>query len=240
ERKKSDNLLLNILPLSVAEELKSKDSVIPKHFDSVSVLFTDMAGFTKIAEKMTPVELIGELDEIFSHFDSVSKSCGLEKIKTIGDSYMAAGGLPEENRTNAIDSVLCGLKFQRFMEDHKTGRIKENKPYWELRLGIHTGPVVAGVVGKEKFAYDIWGDTVNTASRLESSGVTGRVNISGATFDLVKDFFDCEHRGKVSAKNKGEIDMYLVNRIKPELSVPGSPYEPNESFKKLCKPPIVS
>ena len=169
-----------------------------------------MAGFTAIAEKMKPEELLTELDHIFSVFDSIVKKHGVEKIKTIGDAYMAVGGIPEVNQTNAVDSVLCALEFQDFMKFLQVKRKMEMKPFFELRLGIHTGSVVAGVIGHEKIAYDVWGDTVNTASRMESSGVVGEINISSSTYELVKDIFVCEYRGKISAKNKGEIDMYLV------------------------------
>ncbi len=233
ERKKSDSLLLNILPEAIANELKIHNSVIPVRYDSISILFTDMAGFTKVAETMTPEELVNELDTYFRGFDAIIKKHKMEKIKTIGDSYMAAGGLPNVNYTHAIDSVLCGLEFQRFMADHKEIRQLQNLPIWELRLGIHTGPAVAGVVGTDKFAYDIWGDSVNTASRLESSGIVGEVNISHATYELVKDFFVCEHRGKIVAKNKGEIDMYLVKSIKDNLRDAVDPLKPNSIFRDL-------
>lgn len=215
ERAKSDSLLLNILPATVADELKTHDSVSPRHYESASVLFTDFVGFTQIAEGMTPDELIAELDTCFSRFDAIARKHKLEKIKTIGDSYMAAGGVPAANRTHAVDAVLAAFEIQRSMMELAEKKKEQNQPCWQLRLGIHTGPLVAGVIGREKFAYDVWGDTVNTASRLESSGVAGRINISGATYDQVKDFFVCEHRGKIAAKHKGEIDMYFVNGLQP-------------------------
>ncbi|WP_411824573.1 adenylate/guanylate cyclase domain-containing protein [Leptospira sp. 'Mane'] len=233
ERKKSDSLLLNILPGSIAEELKKNQSVVPVRYESISILFTDMAGFTKVAEKMSPEELLSELDRFFRSFDSIIKNHNMEKIKTIGDAYMAAGGLPESNKTHPIDSVLCGLEFQRYMRDEKEIKLLKNQPFWELRLGIHTGAAVAGVVGTKKFAYDIWGDSVNTASRLESSGIVGEVNISLATYEQVKDFFECEHRGKISAKNKGEIDMYLVKGLKEGLADERDPLRPNSVFKEM-------
>ena len=180
---------------------------------------------------MTPEELIAELDACFSRFDVISRKHKLEKIKTIGDSYMAAGGVPATNRTHPVDSVLAALEIQRFMMELAEKKKALNKPCWQLRLGIHTGPLVAGVIGREKFAYDVWGDTVNTASRLESSGVAGRINISGDTYDMVKDFFVCEYRGKISAKHKGEIDMYFVNALQPSLS--DDSQEPNQRFVEL-------
>jgi adenylate cyclase len=231
ERKKSDRLLLNILPESIAEELKRTDKVVPLHYDCVSVVFTDFVGFTNIAEKMTAAELIAELDNCFRAFDSIARRHKLEKIKTIGDSYMAAGGIPTANKTNAIDCVLAAFEIAQFMADLKEEKKSWNKPFWQLRLGIHSGEVVAGVIGDEKFAYDVWGDTVNTASRMESSGVADMINISGATYDLVKDFFLCEYRGKVKAKNKGEIDMYFVHSILPHLTHDGR--TPHEKFYEL-------
>ncbi|MCC5815689.1 MAG: hypothetical protein JJT78_13115 [Leptospira sp.] len=235
-RKKSDELLLNILPVQVAEELKLHGYSKPKKYELVSVLFTDLKGFTNVAENMEPEELIEELDRCFSYFDGVIGRFNLEKIKTIGDSYMCAGGLPEKNRTNPIESVLAAIEIQKFMEQTREIKRELGEPYWELRLGIHTGPLVAGVAGNKKFAYDIWGDTVNTASRLESSGEVGKVNISGVTYHLVKDFFVCEYRGQVKAKNKGDIDMYFVNSIQPDLSIDGKGEVPNKLFiEKLSK-----
>ena len=217
ERQKSEKLLLNILPEEVAKELKEKGSTEPVLYESVSVLFTDFKGFTQIAENLSPAELVKELDSCFIQFDKITERYRLEKLKTIGDSYMCAGGIPKKNRTHAIDAVLAALEIQNFMNQMK--EIKEiiGLPYWELRLGIHTGSLVAGVIGEKKFAYDVWGDTVNTASRMESSGTPGRINISGATYEIVKDFFICEYRGRVNAKNKGEVDMYYVLGIKEEM-----------------------
>jgi class 3 adenylate cyclase len=210
EKDRSEKLLLNILPVETAEELKEKGTATPKQYDMVSVLFTDFKGFTNIAEKLTPQELVAELNRCFFEFDKIIDKHGLEKIKTIGDAYMCAGGIPVANTTNPVEIVRAGLEIKQFMEDLKKSREASGQDYWELRIGIHTGPVVAGVVGKNKFAYDIWGDAVNTASRMESSGIPGKVNISGTTFELVKDHFECIHRGKIQAKNKGEIDMYIV------------------------------
>jgi class 3 adenylate cyclase len=210
EKDRSDRLLLNILPFETAEELKEKGSATPKQYDMVSVLFTDFKGFTSIAEKLTPEQLVEELNHCFLEFDLIIDKHNLEKIKTIGDSYMCAGGIPVANTTNPIDVVRAGLEIQDYMNRLKTERYANGQECWELRVGIHTGKVIAGVVGKNKFAYDIWGDAVNVASRMESSGAPGKVNISGDTYELVKDIFTCEYRGKVKAKNKGEIDMYFV------------------------------
>jgi class 3 adenylate cyclase/tetratricopeptide (TPR) repeat protein len=212
ERKRSDKLLLNILPEETAAELKEKGSATPRHYEQVSVLFTDFVGFTKIAEKLTPQELVLELDKCFLEFDKIIDRYHLEKIKTIGDAYMCAGGIPIPNITNPVDIVKAGLEIKAFMNKLKEEKEAIGEDFWELRIGIHTGSVVAGVVGKNKFAYDIWGDAVNTASRMESSGVAGKVNISGKTYDLVKDYFECTYRGKIKAKNKGEVDMYIVEK----------------------------
>ena len=212
-KKRSDELLLNILPEEVAEELKAKGSAEAKQFDEVTVMFTDFKGFTQISEKLSAQELVAEIHTCFKAFDNIISKHNIEKIKTIGDSYMCAGGLPVINKTNATDVVKAALEIQHFMKLHSEHRIIEGKDIFEIRIGIHTGPVVAGIVGVRKFAYDIWGDTVNIASRMESSGEAGKVNISGSTYELVKEKFNCAHRGKIQAKNKGEIDMYFVEIV---------------------------
>ncbi|MBK5284275.1 MAG: tetratricopeptide repeat protein [Bacteroidia bacterium] len=210
EKKRSDELLLNILPEETAEELKATGTAKAKSFDMVSVLFTDFKNFTQASEILSPAELVAEINHCYSEFDKIITRHGIEKIKTIGDAYMCAGGLPKHNSTNPEDVVKAGLEMVAFIEKNKQERLAKGQPFFELRCGVHTGPVVAGIVGIKKFAYDIWGDTVNTASRMESSGEIGKVNISGTTYELVKDKFKCVHRGKVKAKNKGEIDMYFV------------------------------
>lgn len=233
EKKKSDLLLLNILPQEVADQLKNKGTVQAKHYKIVSVMFSDFKGFTTIAESLSSDEVVRELSICFEHFDEIIERHYIEKIKTIGDSYMCAGGLPIRNKSNPIDVTLAGLEILDFMEKYNTEKIKAGKLPWELRLGIHTGEVVAGVIGKKKFAYDIWGDTVNTASRMESSGSTGKLNISEDTYQFIKEYFDCTYRGKIMAKNKGEIAMYYVDGIKPELSTDTSHITPNERFKEI-------
>ena len=210
QKEKSEELLLNILPSEVADELKEKGYTTAKSFDEVTVLFSDIKGFTNVAEKMTAQELVKEINTYFSAFDGIIQKYGLEKIKTIGDAYVAAGGLPEKNSATAQNVVEAAIAMQAEIGKLKQERISSNKPYFELRIGIHTGPVVAGVVGIKKFQYDIWGDTVNLAARMEQSGVPGKINISQHTYELVKGQFNCVHRGKIEAKNKGEIDMYFV------------------------------
>lgn len=209
-KKQSDALLLNILPAEVAEELKKKGSADAKKYEAVSVLFTDFKDFTQISEKMTPEELVAELNTFFRAFDEITLKYKIEKIKTIGDSYMCVAGLPSPADTHAEDAVRAAIEIQAFVNEHSAQRIAEGKEPLMIRIGIHSGPAVAGIVGTRKYAYDIWGDTVNTASRMESSGEPGRVNISGTTFELVKNQFKFTSRGKIEAKHKGLIDMYFV------------------------------
>lgn len=213
----SQKLLLNILPAKVAEELKMMGQARPVLFKSATVLFTDFKGFTKSSELLSPNELISELDQYFTFFDDAISLFRLEKLKTIGDSYMCAGGIPIQTKTHAVDCTLAALHFQKFMKTQSESKKGTGRDAWEIRLGIHTGPVIAGVVGKKKFAYDIWGDTVNIASRMESSGEPGRVNISKDTYESIKDFFDCTSRGQIEAKNKGSIDMFFVDKVKEDL-----------------------
>lgn len=230
ERRKNEKLLLNILPADIAKELKEKGATEPILYESVSVMFTDFKGFTQIAEILSPQELIRDLDECFIQFDRITERFGLEKLKTIGDSYMCAGGIPKRNRTHAIDTVLAALEIQSFMKKMNDLKSEQGLSFWELRLGIHSGPLVAGVIGEKKFAYDVWGDTVNSASRMESSGTPGMINISGSTYELIQDFFQCEYRGKVNAKNKGEVEMYYVLGLKSEFSSDTDFRIPNEVF----------
>jgi class 3 adenylate cyclase len=216
EKDKSQNLLLNILPEETARELEDNGSATPRHYDSVSVLFTDFKSFTKLAESISPAELVEELDTYFKAFDDIIVENGLEKIKTIGDAYMCAGGLPTANETHPVNTIKAGLAIQEYMNESNRKRESKGLSPWSLRVGIHTGPVVAGVVGKKKYAYDIWGDTVNVASRMESNGEAGKVNISETTYELAKDHYNVIHRGKIEAKNKGQIDMYFVEGLKTE------------------------
>jgi class 3 adenylate cyclase len=212
EKLKSEKLLLNILPQETAEELKATGTAKTKFFEQVTVMFTDFHDFTPISEKMHPEELVAEINYYFSAFDNIVSRHEIEKIKTIGDSYMCAAGLPNRNTTHAIDTVKAAIEILDFMEERKTKKQALGQPWFDVRIGIHTGPIVAGIVGTRKFAYDIWGDTVNMASRMESSSEVGMINISGATHELIKDAFNCTYRGKINAKNKGMIDMYYVKR----------------------------
>jgi adenylate cyclase len=207
--RKLDELLLNILPVEVAEELKAKGHASSKSYNSVSVVFVDMVAFTKLSEKLSANELVAELHSCFSEFDKISSKYNLEKIKTLGDAYMCAGGIPVENDSHPFDAIYASREIIEFIESYNQKKSQDFKI--ELRIGIHSGPVVAGVVGLKKFAYDIWGDTVNIAARLEQAGEAGRINISESTYQLVKDQIRCSSRGKINAKYKGDINMYFVS-----------------------------
>jgi len=214
EKDRSEDLLLNILPAEIAEELKMKGSAEARDFDQVSIIFTDFESFTKTSEKLTAKELIEEINHCFKAFDNICEGYGVEKIKTIGDAYMAVGGLPVPSDNSTKNTVLAALDMQSFITQRIAEKHAKNEIPFEMRLGIHTGPVVAGIVGVKKFQYDIWGDTVNTASRVESSGAIGKVNISEDTYNHIKDdpAFTFQSRGKIEAKGKGEIEMYFVSK----------------------------
>ena len=212
ERQKSDGLLLNILPDAIAKELKANNRTSARRYESVSVLFTDFKSFTQVTEQMTAEELVALLDRCYKAFDEIITRHGIEKIKTIGDAYMCAAGLPTPDKHHAHHLVTAGLEMQEAMYRINEERKVANLPILQMRVGIHSGSVVAGVVGSKKFAYDIWGDAVNLAARMESSGEVDKVNISSETYELVKNNFSCTYRGGVKAKNKGEIDMYFVEK----------------------------
>jgi adenylate cyclase len=226
QKEKVDELLSNMLPKDTADQLKKTGRASTKKYSMVSILFSDIEGFTRIAEQMNPEILVDELDKFFFKFDSLVEEFNIEKIKTIGDAYMAAGGIPGRNRTNPVEVVMAAIMIMQYMKRLK----KDNEYFWDLRIGIHTGPVIAGVVGQKKLSYDIWGDSVNIASRMESSGEAGKINISGSTYEYVKDFFICEYRGKMPVKYKGNIDMYFIKGFRPEISVNMQGKEPDARF----------
>ena len=205
-----ESLILNILPEEVARELQKNGNATPRYYESASVLFTDFKSFSKLADAMSPQEVVTELNECFVAFDEIMVKYNLEKIKTIGDSYMCAGGIPTEDDNHYINIIKAGLDIRDYMNNRNSIREKSGLPAWDIRIGVNTGPIVAGVVGRKKYAYDIWGGTVNVASRMESNGEPGRVNISAATYEFVKHKYQCIHRGKIMAKNVGEVDMYFV------------------------------
>ncbi len=213
-KKRSDELLLNILPEEAAEELKATGKYAPRLFNNVSVLFTDFKGFTTFSEGVSPDELVNELNVCFMAFDTIMEKYNIEKIKTIGDAYLAVSGLPLPTDLHANDMISAALEIRDFMLQR---RAEMGNATFEIRIGIHSGSVVAGIVGIKKYAYDIWGDTVNTAARMEQNSEPGKINISDTTYQLVKENFNCVHRGKLAAKNKGMIDMYFVERGQNEL-----------------------
>jgi len=213
EKNKSDDLLLNILPEETALELKQHGKVKAKSYDSVTVLFTDFKGFTSYAQNLKPEVLVKSVDFYFSKFDEIMEKYGLEKIKTIGDAYMCAGGLMISSQNHAKRMVQAAFEIVNFVSSTKLVQ-PEGITCFDVRIGINTGPVVAGVVGTKKFAYDIWGDTVNVAARMESNSEPGMINVSEDTYDLIKDVYDCEYRGEIEAKNKGHLKMYFVKGLK--------------------------
>ncbi len=211
EKQRSDNLLLNILPAAVAEELKERGYVLPRYFSQVTVLFADFKDFSVICTTLAPEQLIADLNHCFGQFDRIVTRLGLERVKTIGDCYMCVGGIPDTGSDHAVRMVQAAFAMQNFLAKWRRERMDLGLPAFEARIGIHSGPVVGGIVGTTKFAYDIWGETVNIAARMEDQGEPNRVNISGSTYALVRDFFPCEYRGKIPIKNIGEAEMYFVS-----------------------------
>jgi class 3 adenylate cyclase len=212
EEERTEALLLNILPASVADELRATGTVQPMAFDEITVCFTDFVGFTLSSEKVTAAELVAGLHRYFTAFDQIVERYNLEKLKTIGDSYMFVGGLPDRKASHAVDVVMAALEMIDAVRALSTSH-----PNWQVRIGVHSGPVVAGVVGVKKFAFDIWGPTVNFASRFESSGAPNRVNISSRTRELVADFIECEARGRVRIKEGRQLEMYFARQVRSEL-----------------------
>lgn len=208
-----------------------QNSIKTFKYKSATVLFADIQGFTKIVEKLSPEKLIDELDSLFIYFDHIIERYGVEKIKTIGDAYMAASGIPKENSTHAIEMVLVAIEFQQYMHQLRQKKNGENEDFWELRIGIDSGPLIAGRLGHKKSNFDIWGDTVNTASRMEASCLPNEINITDSTYQMIKELFVCEYRGQMPVKYKGTIDMYFVKGIRPELSIEGLGVKPNEKFQ---------
>ncbi len=232
EQLKSEELLHNILPKEVGRQLKSKGQARPKNYKLTTVMFLDFVKFSNLAQELHPKELVTVLDSYFKIFDDIIDKHHIEKIKTIGDAYMCVGGLPLSNKSNPFDMVVAALEMQeavnQLLETHRTASGLD----WNCRIGIHTGSVIAGVVGKKKYMYDIWGDTVNVAARMQQEGEVGRLNISGATYAHIQGYFDCDYRGKIAVKNADKIDMYFVNGILPAYAHAETPYIPNEELKK--------
>jgi class 3 adenylate cyclase/PAS domain-containing protein len=234
EKRKTEELLSNILPYEIIEQLKLKGKVKSKRYKRVTVLFADFKNFTTLTKTMAVDDLISQLNHYVKKFDEIIERHYIEKIKTMGDAYMCAGGLPLKNYSNPFDVTLASLEIQKFVKDMANERILKGGTPWELRLGIHTGEVMAGVIGTKKFAYDIWGNTVNVASRMEETSQVGKVSISETTYSYIQEYFDCTYRGKVSMKNIPDgIDMYYVNRLKPEFSEDEQGIFPNAAFRKI-------
>ncbi len=229
-RERSDQLLKSILPESIAEELKTHGRVEPRFHEATTILFADFKAFTRLTETLDPAGLIRQLDQNFARFDEIAETHGLETIKTVGDAFIAAGGLPEANRSHPLDACLAALQMQSFIRSSNRQRERLRLPSWELRIGINTGPVVAGIVGQRRFTYDVWGNAVNVAQRLEEACEPGRVNISASTFHQVTRLFETEARGSAQVKHIGAIDMYFLNRIRPEFCTDSEGYSPNDAF----------
>ena len=237
-----EHLLLNILPKEVAYELQTSGESKPRHFEEVSILFTDFKGFTSIADQMSPGELVEELNECFVAFDGIIEKYELEKIKTIGDAYMCAGNIPSPDPNHAYKIIKAALDIQEFVERYNVRRSEKGLESWEIRIGVHIGPIVAGVVGKKKYAYDIWGSAVNIASRMESNGTPGKVNVSADTYEIVKTWFECSYRGKIYAKNLGDLDMYYVEYERSQVDgihiIHGNAREKQHAERQSSMPPI--
>ena len=232
-QRRAEKLLMSVLPFEAAVQLKSKGSAQPRNYKMVSVLFADIVGFSKACINLKPQEVVNTVHAYFSIFDDIVENRHIEKIKTIGDAYMCAGGIPLRNKSNPVDVVLAALEMQHFLNNLYDVPGFQHIPHWQMRIGVHTGPVIAGVVGKRKIAYDIWGDTVNVASRMETAGESGKVNISGDTYELIKDYFMCTFRGKHEVKNRGNIDMYFVEGLRPEFAADLHGVKPNDYFNRF-------
>ena len=230
EKQQSEELLLNMMPEKAVAEFQKTGEVKPGYYESATVVFTDFKHFTKSTKNFTPEELVSELNYCFSYFDKISEKYNLEKVNTIGDSYMCVAGVPVFNPTHAIDAVLAGMEMQIFMYLRKAHKLKNNIPYWDIRIGIDSGSLIGGVIGKKNLTYDLWGETVNNASRIKSAGLPGKIQLSNSTFNLVKDFFDCEFLPGRQDRQKRKIDIYLVNGIKEGLSIDPGGILPNDDF----------
>ncbi len=233
EKEKSERLLRNVIPDSMADELLENGKASARAFKVVSVIFTDFVGFTTFADQMDPSKLVQYLDVFFRKFDEIVFANNLEKIKTIGDAYMCAGGVPVRNNTNPVDACLAGIQIQHFMDEFNTNALLNDELQWQLRLGINTGEVTAGVIGTQRLAYDVWGSTVNRAQRMEMMGEPGKVTITSSTYKHIEPYFECVYKGVVPSKSKVMIHVYQVERIKPELSINGEGIYPNERFRKI-------
>ena len=235
EKHRSDTLLLNILPETTAAELKEFGSAQARSYASCTVLFSDFQGFTVLSEQFEATGIVTELDRFFRAFDRITDTFGTEKIKTIGDAYMCASGVPEPSPTHALDAVLMALEMLTVVDNINALRLADGHPAWPIRIGLNSGPLIAGVVGEKKFAYDVWGDTVNLASRMESSGAPGRVNVTGNVLKHVEAYVVCEARGKITLKGKGEVESWFIDRLRPEYSADEKGRTANERLMDIRK-----
>lgn len=231
EKQRADELILNILPSGIARELATTGHVEPRHHPSVTIMFTDFVDFTKTAGQLAPRTLVDDLDRYFSEFDEIVRRHGLEKLKTIGDAYMCAGGLLSDSKSHAVDTCLAALEIRQAMARANEQRERLNMTPWRLRIGIHTGNVMSGVVGKDKFTFDIWGDSVNVAQRMQAASDPGRINVSESTYQHVKSYFAAEPRGSVEVKNKGAMSMYFLDRLLPDYARDAEGQQPNDKLK---------
>ncbi len=225
-----EQLMTSVMPASIAQELRTRKRVEPRFFPSATVLFTDFYGFTKMTGTMAPGELVDTLDQFFTVFDNIVAKHRIERLKTIGDAFMCVAGIPEQNRTHPVDTCLAAIEMREVMLRYGRMRSKVHMEAWQMRIGLNTGPVIGGIVGQSKIAYDVWGNTVNIAARIESAGAPGRINVSESTYGFVKHLFDFEERGLVEIKNAGAVPMYFLERIKPELSADALGTVANEKF----------
>jgi adenylate cyclase len=236
EKARTDELLDRVLPRSIAAELKENGKVEPRFFPSASILFADVKGFTSYTERAEPATLIAMLDRYFAGFDEIVARHGVEKLKTIGDAYLAVSGVPELNRLHVVNTCLAGLEMLNLVDRIRAEREKLRLPFFELRFGIHSGPIIAGVLGRRRFTYDVWGDAVNVASRLEANGVPGRINVSEAVFHSARPYFEFVGRGELAVKNKAPLPMYFLERLKPEFSRDDAGRIANDRLSELCDP----
>lgn len=233
--RRSRELLYKVFPRRIADELADTGQSEPRHFDAVTVLFTDFVGFTKMAETLSPRKLIADLDSYFLRFDHLLADCGMEKLKTIGDAYMAAAGVPEPRASHALDAALFALGIREAVATIGREQQAAGLSAFPIRIGLHTGPLVAGVIGEQRFLYDLWGDTVNTASRMESKGEPGRINMSAATHAIIAAWFECTPRGRIEVKGKGDVEMFFLERLKAEFSGNDAGTVGNEAFRTVCE-----
>ena len=230
KRGEVDRLMKSVMPAGIAREMRERKRVEPRFFSSATVMFTDFFSFTRMTGTMAPGDLVDTLDQFFTVFDGIVEKHRMERLKTIGDAYMCVAGLPDQNRTHPIDACLAALEMREVMARHGRQRTKIRMEPWQMRIGINTGPVIGGIVGQSKIAFDVWGNTVNIASRMESAGSPGRINISEQTYGFVKHLFEFEERGEHEIKNAGKVPMYFVERIKPEFSANAEGTVPNDKF----------